>query len=518
MATINPGIIIQPPFGGQRCDLDRNQVPETASGYLRNWTKRGGKFRVRPGFELVGTSLGEYPVGVIQYDHHSGDRFTVIATGTKWFAYDITTKDWVDITESGNALTGGEGTHQQFRVFYKDNKAWVVGVNGYNDAPKCWDGEGAEYDDIAGSPPNARCIAVCNNRLLLANTYTTQANIHQVDVSAFNDFEDGWGAVQTVNLMDTPGEIVTMCELGNLAVAIYKTDAIYMGNAQAASEPFAFTLSAPEIKGPASSRAVVQVPGGHVYMAFDGSFWAFNGVTPTPLPDSISEHVIQTADTGMLSRAFGFFDAVSKEIWFIYRGRGSGYMNMGVVISLNDMTVWPISFDKIYPGAGTGARLQESTRIGDLYMPIGELTDPIKDWSHLYDHIILCSNTGRVVAESALAHDDDGADITAVVETALVQPSASSQTPQQLFTAQESEHFFNKPSLEQNITVELGYSSRGEDTEYAAPRTIDISDDRTALGHRKTAKAFSLRLTAIPTSTRVQWRGSLINGSPRGVR
>lgn len=511
MATINPGVTIKPLFGGQRCDLDRFDVPQDCAYLLRNWLKRDGKFVIRPGFEALGTSLADRPAGMIQYDHNSGVRMSVIGTIGKWFAYNHVTKDWSDITEGGNALTGSQDTHQVFRVSYKNNIAYLIGVNGYSDAPKKWDGVAANYSDIGGSPPKAKCMALNNNRVLLGNTYTTQPNIHQIDVGAFNDFEGGWGAVQTVNLMDTPGAITAMRELGNLVTAIYKTDSIYIASAQAGLEPFNFELKISEAVGPASNRSLINIPGGHAYMAWDGSFWFFDGVNFSSLGPHLQAHVRQTADMGEIAQSFGFFDGFRRELWFIYRGRGSATPNMGIVVCLDDMSAWPISFGSMRPTAGYGSRIMTSPVIGDLTMPLGDLDTPIYAWSHFYNHIVLVDISGQVAVDGGLT--DIGEDIPMELETGMMSPSGL----QAGVTAVESQHFFGRTSEDQNVAVQLGYSKTGEEPSYTTGVNINLKDAKLVLGHRKTAKSFSMKMSGSINQS-VQWRGSLVNGAGRGPR
>jgi len=117
MATTNPGIPIKPPMLGQRCDMDRMDVPEGSAFALRNWVRRDGIFQTRPGF-LYSATIGQRPLGMIQYDHNSGLRRTVIGTTGKWFNYDLTDRSWDDITPA-TQLTGTEATHQLYRVFLK---------------------------------------------------------------------------------------------------------------------------------------------------------------------------------------------------------------------------------------------------------------------------------------------------------------------------------------------------------------------------------------------------------------
>jgi len=513
MATSNPGIQIKPPFGGQMSGRDLMDIPEGYARTALNWLKRGGGFQIRPGYSQIGSSLGNRACGVVQYDHHLGHRFTVVGTTDKWWHWNLTDLAWIDITEGGNGLTGSETTSQVFRVFYKSNMAYLLGVNGYTNAPKKWDGVTAVYDDIAGSPPKAKCMAVNNNRLLLANTYTTQANVHQVDVSAFNDFEAGWGGtVQLVNLMDTPGEIVEMRELGNLETAIYKTDAIYVAVAQANLSPFFFELRAPSIQGPISPRCVVSTPNLHIFMGRNGGLWQFDGIHVTPLPDLFRQHIINTADLGALNRSFGWYDGVNGEIWFVYRGSGSANPNLGLVINVSDMTAWPVSFANFRPTAGLGAEIEENIRIGDMVLPLSGYSTPLSDMSHLYFKTALVGHTGDVVEEGG--YTDKGDAIPFDLETGMQSPSDAKA----YFTAAEVDSLFARTSASQAVEVKLGSSVDGSDPAYTSLGSVDVGNvGPYSLGARLTSRLFSLRIMGNATQP-VKWRGSTVNGVIRGLR
>ena len=510
MSTSNPGITIKPPIGGQLADRDLLEVPDGFARTLLNWLNRGGSFQVRPGYAQLGSSIGDRSCGAVIYDHHTGHRFTVIGTPTKWWTWDLTALAWDDIT--GTALTGTEATHQIFRVFYKSNKSYLLGVNGHSDTPKKWDGVTATYETMGGTPPKAKCMAINNNRLMLCNTFTTQANIHQVDVSAFNDFESGWGTVQTVNLMDTPGEIIEARELGNLETAIYKTDAIYVAVAQPTLEPYSFELRAPSIEGPVSPRCVVSTSNIHVFMSRSGALWQFDGIHVTPLPSHFKQHIIATADLNMLDRAFGWFDGVHEEIWFIYRGVGSDNPNLGLVINLKEGSAWPISFTTFRPTAGVGADLESNVRIGDMFHPLSYYTDPLSDLSSLHSSTLLVGHTGTVVEEGG--SNDAGVAIPVVMETGMKSPADVTSS----FTASEVAVLFARAGASQDVAVELGTSVDGADPEFESLGSVNIGiEGPHVLGARVTSRLFSLRLSASATQT-IRWRGAVVSGAARGLR
>jgi hypothetical protein len=352
--------------------------------------------------------------------------------------------------------------------------------------------------------------------MLLGHTYTTQLNPMQIDVSAFNDFEAGWGATQVVNLMDTPGDIVEMREFGNLITVIYKTDSIYLASAVSTVDPFNFQLRWPEIKGPASPRCVVTTPTEHVFLARDGSVWEFDGVNLTHAGAHIQAHMRQTADLDMLTRAFGFYDAVHREVWFIYRSRGSADPDMGIIINLDDKSLWPISFNTFRPTAGYGAQIMTAARIGDLFGTIGSLTGALSDLTHVYSQNILCGKNGEVCNDDDLSESaaDNGYPASVEMETG--------QTPQDTpTTIVESEHFLTwmipGTTGTQNVGVQLGHSDNGEEMAYTTAKNEVVGGTHSTMGHRVTTRMFSLKLSATATK-RFKWRGSKIYGVARGLK
>jgi len=232
----------------------------------------------------------------------------------------------------------------------------------------------------------------------------------------------------------------------------------------------------------------------------------------TPLPDSIRAHILKTADLGSLSYAYGYYDARLNEVWFHYLGLGSNDYNVGIVLNLGDMTVWPVEFGTMRPTTGCGSQVVDAIRIGDMVDPLSTYTSPLKDLSHIYYHLMIVNNTGQV------AIDDGNTDLSATIpfdlETGLV---AQEDTPRNYVTAVESEHLFKPTDSQQNVDVQLGTSSAGEDAVYTPAQTLDLASTTKELGHRKTSRLFALRLSGEGTQA-IQWRGSVVNGVLRGMR
>ena len=515
MATTNPYILIPPCTGGQRADLDQKSVPTGSMYRSMNWVLQDGVFRVRNGFTAFGTSVAERVLAVAQYDHNDGNKRTVLGVPTKWFSWDLSALDWVDITDALDPLTGTYNSVQNFRNFYKSGVCYLVGVNGHADSPKAWNGTDANYTVVGGTPYAARCVAVCANRMLLGNLYIgAAAEPCAVDVSAFNDFESGWlGVTQLTQLTDTPGIITEMREFGNLNTAIYKTDAIYLAIAQSATYPFAFQLVQAGIRGPLNSRAVVSTPSAHYFLSPDCNVYMFNGYQVTPLPNAIQSQISATADINSLKLAYGYYRSQKKELRFAYPEKLTGDF-IEVRIRLEDNTVWPTKWGNANPSMALESIIEDATLISDLISLLSTYTDAIEDWRSFREQTLVAGYDGQIYEVDSALTDDNGNPIDASLETGMVaQPDN-----RQYFTTQESEHFFNVTPAAQAVSVQLGVSETGEDPVYGAASSIALaSTTPRKLGHRVTSRMFSLKLS-VAASTRVHWRGSQVNGIPRGYR
>jgi hypothetical protein len=517
MSTSNPSVNIPLPINGQRCDLDQRDVQPDSLYYSRNWVYRDGKFKVRPGLAAYGNSLGEVPLAFYQYDHSDTHRRTVVSSLTKWWNLSAINV-WTDITDPTHPLTGTYTTSPNFRVFYKAGVSYLLGVNGYADAPKKWDGTSATYDDIAGSPPNAKCIACGPDRVLLGNlSYSGETYPLQIDVSAFNDFDSGWLTVQTVNLAETSGQIIEMRELGNLNIVIYKSDAIYVAIPQAQIYPYAFQLVQTGIKGPANSRCVVSTPFGQIYLSFDGNVYLFNGSYVTPLGKAIQAHMITNADLDHLDTAWGYYDPRRQMVFFIYRLPGVKEPQEGICVDLlNNNAVWPISWANLRMTAGWGGLLESNILIKDMVEPLSYYTAALQDLTWLYTKTLFADQSGQIYLEDDTYTTDGDDPIPFSLETGLFN---NSQDGRRWITIQEMEHFFVTAADEQRICIELGKSNYGENPTYTPAQIIDIgAGGPYVTSYRDTSRLTSLKIYGNATQAIAGWRGSVANGIPRGLR
>lgn len=507
MATTNASRIISPPLLGQHCELDEFACPQDAAPSMSNFVRVNGVIQLRPGVVALGSSLDTNINNIIRYRTHTGILTTVIATLQKLYTWDTVGFDWIDISDPGDPLGGTDYSPTLFRVFPKSNKNYVIGVNPAN-APIAWDSESAAYTAVGGSPPTAKCIAVCNNRVILGNLGNGKET--EVDVSAFNDFEDGWGAVQTVKLSDTPGAIVEMRELGMLTVAVYKEDSIYVCQAQASLEPFTFELKAAGIEGPVSSLAVLTLPNNkHLFLTQQGDVMQFDGINLSSTGANIRAAISTSAHIPRLGLSRAFYNAATRTANFIIPTDDDDNMTQLIAIDIDDFSVWPIK----YPSAMNVCAcstivLEQNIRIGDLVEALGTYLLPLSEWGIAYLDVLICDGDQALEIQG---HTDLGEAISGHIETPMVLPLA--EEPQRLTDIQEIIPLY--AGTPTTATLKIKKSLYGEDPVFGSARSFAAA--HTVGYDKETVRWVGVRLD-VSSSSEFKYRGQIVSGTARGYK
>lgn len=521
-------LTLRPPTEGVRRDVHPTEVPPAALVDAGNWIRWRGRFRTRLGLSAFGQDLAQRPLGLIQYTQFDGTNQLVLGTQTGWWRLDQGTSQWVNIT--GTPLTGSPVNHVVFRPFSKAGATWLLGVNG-KDTPKKWNGAAATYTEVGGSPPVARCLMVLAERVLLGNL-SSGATVSPVavDVSAFLDFDAGWGAVQTTLLATTPGAIVAMQEMGYLQGVIYKEDAIELAIAQDAAVPFRFEFKQ-RVPGPVSSAAVAVIAEGlQAYLGFDGAVRVFDGVQARSLGTHIQRIIADTWSLDGRTRAWITWNPTESALLVVYPSQGTVEPNRAVWINWPGLDAYPLSWRTRAFSIGGSVEIPSGIKIGDLSDPLGQSSWLIGDLGATRASTFVLGQTTGQVFEHA-GEDDAGTPISAFFETAL----SDLGVPERWKTVTEIEHFFTPTAAPQPVNVRVGTSVSGEDralaTEaggygvdgygaggYGSPNALDLSTGGPWItGHRITTRRLSLRIEA-EAKTPITWLGASPTVIPRGPR
>lgn len=507
MASVNLSSVIIPPYGGQRCDVDVFGCPPEASPRLYNFINHNGVVQLRSGVATVGSALDSNFTNIVRYRTHLGHLTTVVSTCAKLWGWSLDTIDWADLTDPENPLSSSGYTPTLFRIFPKNNKAYLIGVNGAND-PICWDSESAMYSLVGGSPPKAKCIAVCNNRVLMANHGDGKES--WVDVSDFNDFESGWGNVQLANLIDFPGAIIEMRELGMMTVAIYKEDSIYIATAQAANDPYSFELRFGGIEGPVSSMAVLTLPDTtQLYLTNTCEVMHFNGVNLTPLGRAVQAAIESIAHKPRLALARAFYDAKNRTANFIIPTDDVDALHNIIAIKIDDWSVWPQKYPENYDICACSTLVfEQNVRIGDLIYNIGSYLLPIGTMSMGYLEVVMGIGNQAVKFDG---NTDTGTSIEGLIQTPMSLPDP--EEPARLTDIQEIIPLYHGTPDTADLTMIR--SVYGEDPVKDAT-SMDFSASR-VLGYRGTSRWFGSELV-VTADSEFKYRGLIVSGVPRGFK
>jgi hypothetical protein len=497
---------------GVIADSDPENMPVGALLEGENWIYEDGELKLRDGFSVFGNDVNQRPMGLIQYLHSAGGLRTVQATTLGWWRFSSGT--WTDITGSG--LTGAPTDLQVFRVFQKSSATYLLGTNAGVNTMKKWDGVAATYSDVGGSPARCKTMMVLFDRVIIGNLLSggTISGL-AVDVSAFQDFDAGWGTVLTALVgIETEGSIIAMRELGALTGAIYKEDAIVDAIAQDGQVPFRFVTNKTKIDGPASSLSVTGPREGfHLILTKNGAIMRWDGVSYTSLGRSFQAHIAKSCNLASMGRSFALYDSEKNNAWFFYPERGSIDPKIGIVINLNNLSMWP--FRLAFPVSAAG-RINSSTglTIGDLTGQIGGITQTIGELgnSNVLDRIIVGEAGGQSYEQ--IGASDGGVPIAFTYRTGRNALGDGTRYK----TVTEIEHRFTKSPMSQNVSVQVGVSDSGETEVLSPEKTLDIGQRGPyTTGHRQSGKFLSMKFSGSATQP-ITYRGSYVTAPTRGSR
>ena len=436
---------------------------------------------------------------------------------------------WQWTAQADTPLTGSSASQVVFKGYDIGGSTKAIGVN-HKDRLMVYDVGDDHYepgaDATVAQPLAAKCIATCAGYVIAGNF--TYSGTYYHDAIIYSNYRDaspggygGWPAGAIIRCSTTPGEIVSLTEMGQLRVAIYKSDSIFMLTQQAGSSyPFRLDRAATGISGPVAPNAVVTLPDGtHAYLAKNGSIMLFDGTPPRTLGKSIQNYVRSRMDKDSLNRAWGFYDGDLDELQFFFPAIGTGADEFTTVISRavaikglaspqGGISMWPMSWDPTTfdLSAGLHVDVERAIPIGD-WPPLGSITVPIGALKSTITTRLVGDSGGQIYREGG--NQDDGNNFTAVLETGITD--FGDQTRQ--FVVKEIDHLFDvddslAATTTQNIDVQLrkDYGERSE--ELTPAKTVNAGSTRVLrTQHRVIGRSFGLRLEA-SVEKKTYWSGS----------
>lgn len=518
MPIFNPAIVIPPPVSGMRGDRDHFDLDESEMRSSLNWMRREGKLITRAGVTPVLSSgaIGETPTTIIQYSHPDESNRIVGSTVDGWHLWNNGT--WTNITEIGNELTGTRTTPMVMRTLDDGVNKMLLGTNGV-DAPKKWDGDTADYEDMGGSPPKAKCMAVSFNRVLLGNiTSGANASPNAVYVSDYRDPDNGWGDIIEY-LLDVDGGIQAMESIGNRKVGIYLEDGIYMATAIADLASFRFDLQQKGVSGPVGPLACIPTPYGHIYLALDGTIRVFAGsglnvLQQNPEDDRIHNYLRATMDYDSRDWAWLAYDPYYDELHVRYVEVGDDTVLGGFIVQMSDLSLWPLRFHNHEFCAGCVGRIVSSIPYRDVIGSYGDQTVSYSDFDQVRNRLIMLDSTGTLFEFNGL--DDNGNAVQHKFETGLRYAG----DPRQKFIIRGANHLF-EPTIQsgQQVNIRFGASQYGEERNFETAKTLDLggTNFKAETHHKLRGSMFSLEVSGT-ASAQLEYRGTQVIADPMGFR
>jgi hypothetical protein len=448
------------------------------------------KYRVNGGdwsdnFDLV----GEDPVLEAEVEYNSRD-FAEECVVPEDFEGDPVNPVWEATVASrrhdGESSTSCFNTDRDgpvdLRGYDYAQKTWVVAANP-NDRVVAWDGQSDSDIQRAGSnAPFAKTICIAGGRVLAGNLkfddpyndLTAPLAVAFSDTFLSQGFNN-WHPELAIRLADTPGEIVKLLEMGTLAVAAYKTDAVYMLVYQTGNNPFRTQLMASSIAGPCGVRAVSQMTENtHMYLGEDGGIYVFDQSYPRMFSTSISKTIESELDLSFKDRVFLTYTPRENAALVMYPTKGSdGRVNRGMYIDVATQAGWPFEWDIEYFDFTAGAPVQTvgKYKMGGVTMRMGYLSSALASGeSRQPDHFLgTYDGTTYVMDETAL--DDWGRPVYAHCRSGLTEFGLQSRYS----LLKELELIVNRTNKSHNLDVEVWGAKHGADPKPVSHETIDIS-------------------------------------------
>lgn len=493
------------PMRGAMPDIDPMVVPDDAATMLINFVRDGNVIRVRDGLELFGhTQSGastERISGIFRLSNEDIDTILAVVTDMAIYKYDDNTSTFQSLMPTGVTLNGNDIAQPQARVFFKENGTRLIFVNGV-DTPKVLDPNATTVRDLLGSPPNAECIAVSANRVLLSQGYT-------IYVSSFNECDAGYQTEQLVVLADTPGKIMLMLERGNLTTLIFKEDAIYECVATGGPYPFEFRLRTANTVGLASSNSVVPLPDGNfLFLGRDGSVYLYDGVNIQFISSAARAYLASKLDRSKMYRSFAYWDLNLNAAVFFGPDPADGYCKNGVILTYPDFYVFPVALP--FPvTVGTSIFVPQSPVWEDFDIPWG----PDSAWETIggdYIRTMFGTQAGDVFAATGVT--DNNQPVHAEIVTKAL-PFADNVP---FITVSGAELFISGGPA--NVTAQLYTTDYGEaELLYDEGPLPLIGSGPMALGFRASCRSGYVRFL-IDSTGPVKYRGAAVSLAPRGQR
>lgn len=330
-----------------------NVIP-TASGY--------GPFKDLVDFAeaLPARCLGAF--GVIDDDNTS---HIFAGTSTKLYKLNPTTRAWADVTRASGDYSVASREYWSFAIFGQN----IVAVTDGNNPQLFTLGSSSVFDDLGGSPPQARRVAVVGDFLVLIGL---TSNPNRIQWSGINDIEEWTPGTASSDYQDFPdgGQTVNVSS-GEFGLVFQDTAIRRMIFNPVSPSIFDFSRIS-ETRGLFMPHSLVKVHSAAFFYSSDG-FYRIDGTGAlTPIGENRVDATLG-ADIDLTNPRFmiGVADPGSTRIMWFYKSVDNGNENKLDKVLIFDWqrNQWAqasIDVEYICTTSALGATLEGLDSLGDL--------------------------------------------------------------------------------------------------------------------------------------------------------
>jgi hypothetical protein len=410
----------------------------------------------------------------------------------------LSNSGWADVTRSADPYATDEKDRTEF---VKWNET-VIATNFFDEVQSITMG-GANFANLAGSPPNAKHITTARNFVILGNVNASGTLVpNRVHWSGLNDSTTWTPAAATqadYEDIKSGGNVQRL--FGGEYAVVFQESSILRMNYVGTPVIWQFDEVAPNLGLIAPGMAAQT--GDVIYFLSPRGFYSIaNGSQLTPIGSSkLDAFVLNDLDTGNLDRCTAVVDNSTHLVYFAYPGQGnvSGLANKIVVFdpTLNRWGYSEQDTQEMLVSATAGYTLETLDNFNSSIDAIAtSLDDPV--WSGGRSQIAKFDSDNKLAFFT-------GAPLAAVIETAELQMTPDRRT---LLSAV-------RPLVDGGSqTVQVGYRNLQTDTEEWTTARTPNSNGRANV--RKNARYHRVRVNLSGSWTHAQ--GVEPEASPAGWR
>src|SRR5712691_8742298 len=302
------------PFGEYRPDIANYQTQFAA--FLSNALPRADGYGPFPDFSAYSAALAGRCRGFFKAIKSDGSIAIFAATATRLYQLNHTNFTWADGSKGGAAYSALSATDNwQFAQFNN----FVISVQA-NSAPQLFDlRSSVAFDDLAGSPPQARYISVVGRFIVLSGLLS---NPYRVQWSGLNDVTQWTSGVNSSDYQDFPdGGIVRGVAGGEFGVIFQETAMRRM--VYAPGSPVIFNIERiTEDKGLVAPYSLIRAADKIFFLAPQG----FQGMVSTGAPSPIGKERFDRTffadyDSGSIQLIIGAADPEQTRVYWAYKSQ-----------------------------------------------------------------------------------------------------------------------------------------------------------------------------------------------------